>query len=74
MALAPGSVFKTLHSLHNLWMGLINCGLYYKLITIVNDDYKVIRMMHKVVGSPMIIILTTPEGPTIIILMTSGVI
>ena len=36
-------------------------GLYYKHITIVNDDFRVVRMTLQVVASPMIVILTTLE-------------
>ncbi len=42
-------------------------GLYYKLITIVNDDSGVVRMMLQVVASTMIIILMTLEALTTII-------
>ncbi len=42
----------------------------YIHITIVNDDSIVVRMMVKVVASPMIVILTTLEAPTIVILTT----
>ncbi len=48
----------------------LTCGLYYKHITIVNDDSIVVRMMVQVVASPMNVILTTLEAPTIVILMT----
>jgi hypothetical protein len=34
-------------------------GLFYTHITIVNDDFRVIRMMFQVVASPMVTILTT---------------
>jgi hypothetical protein len=45
-------------------------SLYYKHITIINDNTKVVRMMLQVLASPTIIILTTLEAPTIIILIT----
>jgi hypothetical protein len=37
------------------------CGLYYKHIMIVNEDFRVVRMMLQVVVSPTIVILTTLE-------------
>jgi len=45
-------------------------GLYYKHITIVNDDSRVVRMTLQVVATPRIVILTTLEAHTIVILMT----
>ncbi len=36
-------------------------GLYYKHIRIVNDDSRVIRMTLQAVASPMIVIMTTLE-------------
>jgi hypothetical protein len=49
MAEAPRFVFYRVR---------VSCGLYYKHITIVNDDSV---MMLQVVVSPMIVILTTLE-------------
>jgi hypothetical protein len=37
-------------------------GMYYKHITIVNDDSRVIRIMLQVVASPKIVILMTLRG------------
>jgi hypothetical protein len=36
-------------------------GLYYNLITIVNDDSRVVRMLLQVVASPLVDILMTLE-------------
>jgi hypothetical protein len=41
-----------------MFVGKAACGLYYKHITIVNDDS---IMMLQVVASPTIVILTTLE-------------
>jgi hypothetical protein len=45
-------------------------GLYYKHITIVNDDSRVNRMTLQDVATPRIVILTTLETHTIVILIT----
>ncbi len=45
-------------------------GIYYKHITIVNDDSGVLRMTLQAVASRTIVILMTLEAPTIVILMT----
>ncbi len=37
------------------------CGLYYEHITIVNDNFIVVRMLLQVVASPTIVILMTLE-------------
>jgi hypothetical protein len=36
-------------------------GFYHKNIMVVNDTSRVIKMIHQVVASPMIVILTTLE-------------
>jgi hypothetical protein len=37
------------------------CGLYFKIITIVNNTSRVFRMMFQVVASPKIVIVATQE-------------
>ncbi len=37
------------------------CGLYYKHITILDDNSRVIKMTLQIVASPIIIILMTLE-------------
>jgi hypothetical protein len=37
------------------------CGLYYKNITIINDTFRVFRMMPQIAASLTIIILMTVE-------------
>ncbi len=39
-----------------------NSGLYYKHITIVNANTRVVKMVLQVVASPMIVILVTLEA------------
>ncbi len=45
-------------------------GLYYKHITIVNDDSRVNRMTLQDVATPRIVIQTTLEAHRIVILIT----
>ncbi len=45
-----------------LFVFLMNCGLYYKHITIVNDDSRVVRMILQAVASPTIVIMMTLEN------------
>ncbi len=49
----------------------VTSGLYYKHITIINDDSRVIRIMLQVVVSPVIIILMTLEAPIRVIILNS---
>jgi hypothetical protein len=45
-------------------------GMYYNLITIVNDDSRVVRMLLQVVASPMIdTLMTLKESSLMTIVM-----